>query len=143
MGFDKHERPAADQQLVISTRYIWDLPRDSHRYYVEELGDIHAQTMLYPRYVTFVQSLAKSQKLVVQFNFQKCKENVNTVTEINIWHILDETNSENILEIKTSELKTKFKFWSIYIDNLLKVKLIKELTDLKQGSVFIENHENM
>ena len=44
---------------------------------------------------------------------------------------------------KQSDLKTKFKFCRIHDDNLWKVKLIKELTDLKQGSVYIENHENM
>ena len=56
---------------------------------------------------------------------------------------MNETNSENILKIKKSELKTKFKFFRIDDDNLWKVKLVKELTDLKQGSVYIENHENM
>ena len=135
------------QQLInswsVATRYMWDLPLDTHRYYIEELGGIHAQTMIFSRYVTFVQSLAKSDKLVIQFIFQKCKENVETVTGRNIRHVLNETNSENILKIKKSELKTKFKFYRIDDDNLWKVKLVKELTDLKQGSVYIENHENM
>ena len=80
---------------------------------------------------------------MIQFIFQKCKENVETVTGRNIRHVLNETNSENILKIKKSELKTKFKFYRIDDDNLWKVKLVKELTDLKQGSVYIENHENM
>ena len=127
----------------VATRYMWDLPLDSHRYFIEELGRIHAETMLYTRYVTFVQSSAKSDKLVVQFMFQKCQENIETVTWRNIRHILDETDSENILKIKTSELKRKYKFCKIDNDNLWKVKFIKELTDLKQGSIFIENHENM
>ena len=127
----------------VATRYMWDLLLDSHRYFIEELGGIHAQTILYTRYVTVVQSLARSDKLVVQSIFQKCKENIETVTGRNIRYILDETDSEKILEIKTSELKRKYKFCQIDNDNLWKVKLIKDLTDLKQGSAFIENHESM
>ena len=57
------------QQLInswsLAIRYMLDLPLDTHRYYIEELGGIHAHTMIFSRYVTFVQSLAKSDKLVI------------------------------------------------------------------------------
>ena len=59
---------------------------------------------------------------------------VGTVTGRYIRHILD----ENILKIRTSDLKNKFRFCKIDNDNFWKVKFIKELTDLKQGSVSIE-----
>ena len=133
------------QQLInswsVATRFMWDLPWDSHRYFVEELGGTHAKNMLFSRYVTFVQSLVRSDKFIVQFLFQLCKKNVMSVTGQNIRHILTETGSEDILKLKASDIKRKFKFCEIKNEDKWKVDLIKELTNVKQGSAFIDDNE--
>ena len=134
------------QQLInswsVATRFMWDLPWDSHRYFVEELGGTHAKNMLFSRYVTFVQSLVRSDKFIVQFLFQLCKKNVMSVTGQNIRHILTETGSEDILKLKASDIKRKFKFCEIKNEDKWKVDIIKELTNVKQGSAFIEDNED-
>ena len=130
------------QQLInswsVSTRQMWDLPMDSHRYFMEELGGTHAKTMLYSRFVTFIQSLGKHSKFPVQFLLNLTKENVMSITGRNIRQILAETGQEDIFKVKVSELKRNFKFYDIQNEDKWKVTLIKELTEVKQGSVFLE-----
>ena len=59
---------------------MWDLPMDSHRYFVEQLGGQHAYSMLSVRFVKFLQNVQKSDKVAVQFRLRKVQNNVNTVT---------------------------------------------------------------
>ena len=65
-----------------------------------------------------------------------------SVTGQNTRHILTETGSEDILKLKTSDIKRKFKFCEMKDEDKWKVDLIKELTDVKQGSAFIEDDAN-
>ena len=126
----------------VATRFMWDIPWDSHRYFVEELGGTHAKNMLFSRYVTFVQSLARSDKFFVQFLFQLCKKNVMTVTGQNIRHILTETGSEDILKLKASDIKRKFKICEFENEDKWKVDVINEWTNVKQGFAFIEDNDD-
>ena len=98
--------------------------------------------MLYSRYITFMQSISKHQKFPVQFLFQLTRSNLLSVTGRNIRKILDETGQEDILEIKVTELKKTFKFWRTEEENKWKVEMIKELVNVKQGTLFIDDEEN-
>ena len=64
-----------------------------------------------------------------------------SVTGQNIRHILTETGSEDIIKLKTSDIKRNFKFCEIKNEDKWKVDLIKELTNVKQGSAFIDDNE--
>ena len=61
-----------------------------------------------------------------------------SITGRNIRQILAETGQEDIFKVKVSELKRNFKFYDIQNEDKWKVTLIKELTEVKQGSVFLE-----
>ena len=126
----------------VATRFMWDLPWNSHRYLMEELGGTHAKCMLYTRYVTFMQSISKHKKFPVQFLFQLTRSNLMSVTGRNIRKILDDTGQDDILRINVNELKRKIKFSSMENENQWKVAIIKELVDVKQGGMMLENEEN-
>ena len=49
----------------VATRDTWDLPRDIHRFFMEELGGTHAKVMLYTRFVSFIQSTGRHSKFPV------------------------------------------------------------------------------
>ena len=110
--------------------------------FVDMSGGTHAKCMLYTRYITFMQSISKHQKFPVQFLFQLTRRNLLSVTGRNIRKILDETGQEDILEIKVTELKKTFKFCTIEEENKWKVQIIKELVNVKQGTIFIDDEEN-
>ena len=124
---------------------MWDLPRESHRYFMEELGGTHAQTMLYSRFVSFIQRIRKHPKFPLQFLLNITKDNVMSVTGKNVRKILAETGENDIFKVKVSDLKKEFKFFSIEDDDKWKVAMIEELVNVKQGSAQLEGEdgENM
>ena len=126
----------------MDTRHMWDLPRNSHRYLMEELGGTHAKSMLYSRYVTFMQSISKHDKFPVQFLFHLTRSNLMSVTGRNIRRILDETGQEDIVKIKVTELKKSFQFCRMEDANKWKVEMIKELVNVKQGTMFVEDEDH-
>ena len=62
-----------------------------------------------------------------------------SVTGRNIRQILAETGLGDIFKVKVSDLKKTFKFVGIQNEDKWKVTMIKELTEVKQGSVHLEN----
>ena len=127
------------QQVInswsVATRHMWDLPRNSHRYFVEEVGGTHAKNMLFTRFVTFIQSLRKHSKLPVQLLLQMTKDNVESVTGKNIRHILDEIGKDDIFKVRVSDIKRKFKYVVLQEQDKWKVNMVKELTEVKQGNL--------
>ena len=105
----------------VATRHMWDLPMESHRYFMEELGGVHAQTMIYTRFVSFIQRIRKHPKFPLQFLLNLIKENVMSVTGGNIRKILAETRKDDIFKVKVSELKRDFKFCAIGEEDKWKV----------------------
>ena len=72
----------ACKQLVnswsVSVRQMWNLPFNAHRYLIEPLSGHHAETMLFSRYVNFVQNcILKSTKHAVILLFLKVSKNIN------------------------------------------------------------------
>ena len=117
----------------VATRHMWDLPWDSHRYMVEELGGTHAKTMLYTRFVSFIQSIGRHSKFPVQFLLNLTKKNVMSVTGKNIRHILNETGQPDIFKVKISEVKKTVKLCELRREDKWKPEMIKELTNVKKG----------
>ena len=114
------------------------MPRESHRYFMKELGGTQAQTIVYTRFVSFIQSIRKHPKFPVQFILNLTKDNILSVTGKNNRKILTETGHDDIFKVKVREMKKNYNFCAIDEENKWKVEVIKELTDVKQGSVCIE-----
>ena len=120
---------------------MWALPRDSHRFFMEELGGTHAKVMLYTRFVSFIQSIGRHSKFPVQYLLNLTKKNVLSVTGKNIREILNATGQTDIFKVNISEMKKSFKFCEIQEEDKWKTTLIKELTNVKQGSISIEGED--
>ena len=64
----------------VSVRHIWKLPINTHRYFIEPLGGIHAKSMLYCRFRKFVQSILKSDKKAAIYLLHKTLNDKRTIT---------------------------------------------------------------
>ena len=117
----------------VSVREMWNLPRDAHRAFIEPLGGTHAQTLIYTRYVGFIQSIRKSNKMAVVYLLEKVVNDLNTMTGQNVRHILDESQERNIFSINKAEFKKKHKFHEAPTNDAWKVNLIKEITDINHS----------
>ena len=83
----------------------------------KKMGGIHVKSMLYSRYVTFLQSAKKSSKLTVLLLLQKVKDNLLTVTGKNIRHILTDLGKDVIFKVSKGSIKTNLKFSTIQPDD--------------------------
>ena len=108
----------------------------------KKMGGIHVKSMLYSRYVTFLQSAKKSSKLTVLLLLQKVKNNLLTVTGRNIRHILTDLGKDDIFKVSKSFIKKKLKFSPIHPDDQWKLQFVREITNVKQNVLTIEENEN-
>ena len=126
----------------VSVRHMWGLPLASHRYLIEALGGTHARTMIFTRFISFVQSIMKSEKVVAILLLQKVCSNVNTVTGQNIRYILDETKKENIFDKNiVNQIKKNHKFCQMKKMDEWKIGFIKDLVDMKQTKSAVGHEE--
>ena len=126
----------------VSVRHMWDLPLSTHRYLLEPLSGVHAETRIFSRYVKFVQSMRKSSKFAVQCLIQLVSKDTQTNTGRNIRYILNKTGESDIFAVNAQKLKRDYKFAPIQPEDQWKVGFIKELTNLKAGTVEL-NHETL
>ena len=125
-----------------SVRHMWELPNNSHRFFIEPLGGIHIRSMLYSRYATFLQTEQKSSKLTVLLLLQIVKNDLRTVTGRNIHHILSEIDQADIFKVNKRDMKKKVKFASPQPEDGWKIALVKEITNIKQNALHLEENEN-
>ena len=64
-----------------------------------------------------------------------------SVTGRNIRKILDKTGQEDIVNINVAELKKNLKFCRIEDENQWKAVMIRELVNVKQGTLYVENED--
>ena len=127
----------------VSTRHMWGVPRETHRYMIEELGGQHAESMIIIRYVKFLQNIMKSSKLAVQFLLQQVKNDLSTLTGRNIRFILDKIgHDKDIFKVKTNWLKKDYKFCKIQESEKWRVSLAHEIVNVKQRVLKIDQDED-
>ena len=118
---------------------MWNLPLNAHRYLVEPLGGAHAFSMITIRFVKFLQSIRKSEKIPVQFMLRKVLDNVNTVTGRNARFIQERIGTyDSLLNINTKQIKSKLKFCQIENADVWMINLIREITNFNHSILQIE-----
>ena len=108
---------------------------------MEPLGGKHAYSMLISRYIKFIQNMiCKSDKPAVQLMFNMIRDNVSTTTGRNVRHIEDLFQCD-ILRIDDKLIKTKLFFHQIPDAKAWRINLIKEITDVQQNVLSINNED--
>ena len=123
----------------VSVRHMWNLPRETHRRFIEPLGGIHAKTMIYSRFIKFIQSIGKGNKSAPIYLLETIKNNTQTITGRNIKLILQEMDVRNLEQIKYEDIKIKIKLSELKENENWKIESIKELTNIKHKNMYIIN----
>ena len=92
----------------VAVRHTWDIPMNSHMWFMESLGGTHTKVMFVTRYINFIQSIQKSSRTAVLLLFQKCKNNLLTVTGRNVDFVQKEVNHPDILTMKIKDVKKSY-----------------------------------
>ena len=112
---------------------MWGLPLQTHKFFIEPLGGTHAKNMIYSRFVKFLQSIRKGNKLAPYYLLEKIKDDTNTITGKNIKTIFGNENID-IFETNMPKFKKTLNFSNIENNDLWKVNAIKEMTEIKKGN---------
>ena len=125
----------------VSIRHMWELPHNSHRYFIEPLGGAHASNMLQSRYVSFIKSAQKSSKMSVLLMLQMIKDDMQTVTGRNIRHILTGAEVDDILNVKKRDVLKKVNF-PINPEDEWKLNIVREITNVRKNVLALDDDEN-
>ena len=68
----------------VSVRHMWRLSIKTHKYFIELPGEVHAKTMLYSRFIKFIQSIPKSKKNDATYLLTKIISDHRTITDKNV-----------------------------------------------------------
>ena len=70
------------------------------------------------------------------------KNDLETVTGRNIHHILTDIDQGDIFKVNKSDMKKKVKFAQMQPEDQWKIQLVKEITNVKQNVLYLEENEN-
>ena len=114
------------------------LPRNSHRYFIEEVSEcLHPQTMLAKRFLKFHETLQKSKKISVRVLSELSTQNLVTCYGRNLWNIARKCGKD----VASSSLQNHFKFAPVPDVENWKIKVVKEILEVKWNIAEIENVE--
>ena len=95
--------------------------------------------MMILRYVKFLQSITRSPKNCVQFLLHKVIGNAESITGKNVAFIMRKTRFKfDLLTCAPNMLKNKLKFCEIHDNNMWRANMIREITNIKQGVLTLD-----
>ena len=121
-----------------SVKIMFDIPRSSSRFLIEPLtGASHLKKVLIKRFLTFVESIKSSKKIALKNLFKVVKEDCRSVTGNNLTRIMNLVGKVNVDSLVPTDAMD-IQYHVISEENVFKVNMIKELTDVKFGESFVE-----
>ena len=128
--------------MVIRT--IFNLPRDSHRYFIENISKCeHLMTTIFKRYLGFVNNLLGSSKKCLSFLAKVTLNDAGSLTAQNIKLIEDKTGLKDILSVPPSLVSENFIYNEVPNGEEWRVSFVEELIQLRSGNleVIMPNNE--
>ena len=121
-----------------SVRTMYDLPRNSHKYFVEEIsGSPHLKSILIRRFLNFTEQIKNSKKKALKNVFQIMRKNCQSVTGSNLRKIMLLVGKHNVDDLEVSDAY-KVKYTVVPDDDLWRLDLANEITEIKFGDLQVE-----
>ena len=115
---------------------------EKHRYFIEQIsGTQHIKTILCSRFVQFVQSLDKCEKLSIRLLVNLSKNDFNTVLCKNLHSIARDCNM-NIDNLDKFVVKQNVKYFKTPAGVEWKILLLKELLDIRNMCNLLDEFED-
>ena len=137
------EVSALEKTWNVSIRRMFDLPRETHTYLVEPISEEpHVRSILAKRFVSFVQSLRVSKKKPLREVLKVLEYDTMSVTGGNLRQILNNTNIDDVRNLKPSDITENYK--EIPIGEEYRVNIIKEIIKIRNKQLEVpgfEKHE--
>ena len=122
----------------VSFRRTYDLPFQTHRYLMEPVsGHMHVKKMLIKRFISFLKQILRSKKTLPKQLLISIQRDTRSTTGLNIRRILLLTKKESIEQITDKDVEN-IEYAKMPDDDMWRVNMIKEVTDVKFGQLTIE-----
>ena len=123
----------------VSIRLMLDIPRESHRYFIEPLSKVtHIRTILQKRFLSFLEQIRNSNKCATKFLLDTIMQDTRSTTGSNLRNILLLTEKSDVRELVPSDVQ-KMKYHPISPENEWKVGFINHIIEAKNGQVVVPN----
>ena len=122
-----------------SVRIMHDLPLQTHRVFIEPVSKSrHLKFVLLERFLSFLDQIEKSKKLVPKQLLNFIKHDVRSTTGSNLRNLLLLTDKNTIDDLCKDDIR-KLKYNEIDGKDVWKVNMIHEITDIKFNKLEVEN----
>ena len=114
----------------VSARIMLNLPRNTHRYFVEPLTKTHHVTKsIWSRFIRFISSVAKGKKKALRRVLGAIKDDVRSTTGKNIRYLRLKSANFSLKDLNVYEKPYK----EVPENERWRLSMIEELIDTKQG----------
>jgi hypothetical protein len=125
----------------VSIRRMFNLPRETHCYLIEEISDQdHIQTLLAKRFLNFINSIRKSKKHALRNLLRVIEYDTLSVTGRNLRTILLQTDVQDVRNLKPSDVKKKYRI--LPENEKFRVGFIKEIVDVRNNQLEVEGFDD-
>ena len=130
----------------VSVRQMWDVPRETHRRFIEPLGGKHAASIIACNYASFIRFVSKSSKMAPLFALNRSLCDARTLTARNCTYIMRKLSIERrpiyFRKLDQEFIKYNFTFENAAADDDARINLIKETTDLRRKHFVLSSDDN-
>ena len=114
-----------------SVRKMFDLPRESHKFLIEPISNSrHLRFILMKRFLSFIQQIKKSKKVIPAKVLKWIKNDVQSVTGSNLRNIMLEVKKTNVDNLTMSDIDGLI-YQPLSEENKVTVEFLKELINVK------------
>ena len=121
-----------------SIKIMYELPYATHRFFIEPLSEgRHIKNILMKRFLSFIESIKKSSKVVLKQLLNTIKYDVRSITGSNLRKIMLSVDKPNI-ELLDVHDANKFQYHKIKPEDSWKLSFAREITDLKFNKLSLD-----
>ena len=126
----------------VSIRKMFDIPRQTHRYLIEEISQVpHIKSILIKRFLSFINQLENCPKKLVGNLLNLIKFDVNSITGSNLKKISTLCNKQNIDDLDISDANL-VKYHPIPEEEIWRVNILMDITNSRNNKTIIEEFSN-
>ena len=123
----------------VSFRVMYNLPRTTHRYFVEPVSGIpHVKKTLVKNFLNFINQIKKSNKEVSKVLLETIKNYCNSTTGSNLRNIMELVKKDNIEELIVEDAQM-IVYKEIPAEESWRIGVVKDIIDIKNKNASLEN----
>ena len=127
----------------VAIRICYNIPRNSHKYYIEELVNFpHPKIMLCSRFVKFYDTLIKSKKIAVRLLAKLSFIDEKTVLKCNLRNIAKDCNVKTVNDLSPSFVKQNMRYSDVQEDQDWWIPLLHNLLLIRSKQWTVEQLED-